>query len=211
MPSLSGEGYDRKRVLMVKIALLIIFAFLSGSIPVGVIIAKVKGVDIKKVGSGNIGATNVLRSLGRWPAALTLLGDMLKGTAAVALGRYFEVSTLYEGIIGFSAILGHNFSLFLNFKGGKGVATSLGVLLFYSPFAAFITFIIWLVVVLSTKYSSLGALVSFGLLPLSIYVVDCSKEKLFVAFLITVFIVIRHKNNIQRLMKGTERKIGQRA
>jgi glycerol-3-phosphate acyltransferase PlsY len=211
MPSLSGEGYDRKRVLMVKIALLIIFAFLSGSIPIGVIIAKVKGVDIKKVGSGNIGATNVLRSLGRWPAALTLLGDMLKGTAAVALGRYFEVSTLYEGIIGFSAILGHNFSLFLNFKGGKGVATSLGVLLFYSPFAAFITFIIWLVVVLSTKYSSLGALVSFGLLPLSIYVVDYSKGKLFVAFLITVFIVIRHKINIHRLMKGTERKIGQRA
>jgi glycerol-3-phosphate acyltransferase PlsY len=211
MLSLSGEGYDRKRVLMVKIALLIIFAFLSGSIPVGVIIAKVKGVDIKKVGSGNIGATNVLRSLGRWPAALTLLGDMLKGTAAVALGRYFEVGTLYEGIIGFSAILGHNFSLFLGFKGGKGVATSLGVLLFYSPFAVFITFIIWLVVVLSTKYSSLGALVSFGLLPLSIYVVDYSKEKLFVAFLITVFIVIRHKNNIQRLMKGTERKIGQRA
>lgn len=211
MLSLSGEGYDRKRVLMVKIALLIIFAFLSGSIPVGVIIAKVKGVDIKKVGSGNIGATNVLRSLGRWPAALTLLGDMLKGTAAVALGRYFEVGTFYEGIIGFSAILGHNFSLFLGFKGGKGVATSLGVLLFYSPFAAFITFIIWLVVVLSTKYSSLGALVSFGLLPLSIYVVDYSKGKLFVAFLITVFIVIRHKNNIQRLMKGTERKIGQRA
>lgn len=195
---------------MIKIALLIIFAFLLGSIPVGVIIAKVKGVDLKRVGSGNIGATNVLRSLGKWPAALTLLGDLLKGTAAVALGRYFVVGTLYEGLIGLSAILGHNFSLFLGFKGGKGVATSLGVLLFYSPFTAFITFIIWLVVVLSTKYSSLGALVSFGLLPLTIALLD-SMEKLPVAVLIAAFIVIRHKNNIKRLIKGNERKIGQRS
>lgn len=210
MPFLSGEGYDRGRVLMIKIALLIIFAFLLGSIPVGVIIAKVKGVDLKRVGSGNIGATNVLRSLGKWPAALTLLGDLLKGTAAVALGRYFVVGTLYEGLIGLSAILGHNFSLFLGFKGGKGVATSLGVLLFYSPFTAFITFIIWLVVVLSTKYSSLGALVSFGLLPLTIALLD-SMEKLPVAVLIAAFIVIRHKNNIKRLIKGNERKIGQRS
>jgi glycerol-3-phosphate acyltransferase PlsY len=195
---------------MIKIALLIIFAFLLGSIPVGVIIAKMKGVDLKKVGSGNIGATNVLRSLGKWPAVLTLLGDMLKGTAAVILGRYFEVGTFYEGLIGFSAVLGHGFSLFLGLKGGKGVATSLGVLLFYSPLTAFITFIIWLVVVLSTKYSSLGALVSFGLLPFTLTLFD-SLEKLPVAILITVFIVIRHKNNIQRLVKGTERKIGQRA
>jgi len=197
---------------MIKIAILIIFAFLLGSIPVGVIIAKMKGVDLKKVGSGNIGATNVLRSLGKWPAVLTLLGDMLKGTAAVVLGRYFEVGTLYEGLIGFSAVLGHGFSLFLGLKGGKGVATSLGVLIFYSPLTAFITFIIWLVVVLSTKYSSLGALVSFGLLPLTLKLFNSdSLAKLPVAILITVFIVIRHKNNIQRLIKGTERKIGQRA
>jgi glycerol-3-phosphate acyltransferase PlsY len=198
-------------MLVIKIALLIILAFLSGSIPVGVIIAKAKEVDLKKVGSGNIGATNVLRSLGKWPAALTLLGDILKGTAAVAIGRYFGVGTFYEGLIGLCAILGHNFSLFLGFRGGKGVATSLGVLILYSPKTALITFIIWLVVVLSTKYSSLGALVSFGLLPLSIFLVDKNTEKLLVALLIAALIVIRHKENIQRLMKGTERKIGERA
>ncbi|MGB9715684.1 MAG: glycerol-3-phosphate 1-O-acyltransferase PlsY [Thermodesulfovibrionales bacterium] len=195
---------------MIKITFLIISAFLLGSVPIGVIIAKMKGVDLKKVGSGNIGATNVLRSMGRFPALLTLIGDMFKGTLAVIMGWYFDVGILYEGIIGLSAILGHNFSIFLRFKGGKGVATSMGVLLFYSPVTAVITFIIWLVVVLKTKYSSLGALVSFGFLPLSIYIVDYSQEKLFIAFLITVFIVIRHKNNIQSLMKGTERKIGQR-
>jgi glycerol-3-phosphate acyltransferase PlsY len=198
-------------MLIIKIALLIILAFLSGSIPVGVIIAKAKGVDLKKVGSGNIGATNVLRSLGRWPAALTLLGDMLKGTAAVALGRYFGVGTFYEGLIGLFAIFGHNFSLFLGFRGGKGVATSLGVLIIYSPQTALITFIIWLVVVLSTKYSSLGALVSFGLLPLSIFLVDKNTGKLLIAFLIAILIVICHKDNIQRLIKGKERKIGERA
>jgi glycerol-3-phosphate acyltransferase PlsY len=194
---------------MVKIALLIIFAFVLGSIPIGVIIAKAKGVDLKKVGSGNIGATNVLRSLGRWPSVLTLLGDMLKGTIAVALGRYFGAGAFHEGLIGLSAILGHNFSLFLGFKGGKGVATSLGVFILYSPQTALITFIIWLVVVLTTKYSSLGALVSFVLLPLNIALFD-SKEKLPVALLVSTFIIIRHTDNIKRLIKGTERKIGER-
>lgn len=194
---------------MIKITLLILFAFILGSIPVGVIIAKAKGVDLKKVGSGNIGATNVLRSLGRWPAALTLLGDIFKGTAAIALGKYFGVGTFYNGLIGLSTILGHNFSVFLGLKGGKGVATSLGVLILYSPQSALITFIIWLVVVLTTKYSSLGAIVSFGFLPLNIALLD-SKEKLPVASIMMVFIILRHKDNIQRLIKGTERKIGER-
>ena len=197
---------------MIKIALLIICAFIMGSIPVGVIVAKIKGVDLKKVGSGNIGATNVLRSLGKGPAALTLLGDMLKGTLAVALGRYFGLGTFYQGIIGLSAILGHNFSLFLGFRGGKGVATSLGVFLLYSPQTALITFIIWIVVVLTAKYSSLGALISFGLLPLNIILFDSQgKDKLPVALLATLFILIRHTDNIRRLIKGTERKIGERS
>lgn len=192
-----------------EIALLIIFAFILGSIPFGVIIAKAKGVDLKKVGSGNIGATNVLRSLGRWPAALTLLGDILKGTAAVAIGRYFGIGLFYEGLVGLSAVLGHNFSIFLGFTGGKGVATSFGVISIYSPQTALFTFIIWLVVVFFTKYSSLGALVSFGLLPINILLFD-DKGKLLAAILITIFIFIRHRYNIQRLMKGTERRIGQR-
>jgi len=193
-----------------KIILLILFAFILGSIPVGVIIAKAKGIDLKKVGSGNIGATNVLRSLGRWPAALTLLGDIFKGTAAIAVGKYFGVGTFYNGLIGLSTIFGHNFSVFLGFKGGKGVATSLGVLILYSPQSALVTFIIWLMVVLTTKYSSLGALISFGFLPLSIVLLD-SQAKLPVASIMTIFIILRHKDNIQRLIKGTERRIGERS
>ena len=194
---------------MVKIALLIVCAFLTGSIPVGVLVAKTKGVDLKRVGSGNIGATNVLRSLGKGPAALTLLGDILKGVFAVALGRYFEMGTFYEGLVGLSAILGHNFSVFLGFRGGKGVATSLGVLILYSPQTALITSIIWIVVVLTTKYSSLGALISFGLLPLNIVLFD-SKDKFPIALLVTLFILIRHSDNIRRLINGTERRIGER-
>ena len=140
---------------IVKYLLLVTAGFALGSIPFGIIIAKAKGVDLKKVGSGNIGATNVLRSLGTVPAILTLIGDILKGTMAVALGRYFGAGPLFEGLTGISAILGHNFSLFLGFKGGKGVATSIGVIALFVPPAALATVIIWLVSVLVFRYSSL--------------------------------------------------------
>lgn len=197
---------------MTKIIFLIAVAFVLGSIPFGIITAKAKGIDLKKVGSGNIGATNVLRSLGKWPAILTLLGDILKGTLAVAIGKYAGVEPIFEGFIGMSAILGHNFSIFLGFRGGKGVATSIGVLLFYVPHGALLTVIIWAVVVLFTKYSSLGAIVSFTLLPLNVLLIHSQDTtKFFVSLLISVFIIIRHQDNIRRLMKGTERKIGQRA
>ncbi|GAB4407988.1 MAG: glycerol-3-phosphate 1-O-acyltransferase PlsY [Thermodesulfovibrionales bacterium] len=194
-----------------KIVPLIIFAFIIGSIPFGVIIARVKGIDLRKVGSGNIGATNVLRALGRGPAVLTLFGDILKGTLSVAIGRYLSVGPVYEGVMGLSAILGHNFSLFLGLRGGKGVATSIGVLLLYSPMAALITVILWLVAVFITRYSSLGALISFGLLPINIYLFDYTKEKLIVGGAITALLILRHAVNIKRLVKGIEPRIGERA
>ncbi|MBI5203413.1 MAG: glycerol-3-phosphate 1-O-acyltransferase PlsY [Nitrospirae bacterium] len=196
---------------MIKISLLIIFSFILGSIPFGVIIAKAKGIDLKKVGSGNIGATNVLRTLGKGSAAMTLLGDMLKGAAAAAIGAYLSVGAAYEGIMGISAILGHNFSLFLGFRGGKGVATGIGVLLIYSPQIAILTLIIWLVAVLMTKYSSLGAIMSFGLLPVNVWLFDYSKVKLITSAVITVLILSRHIGNMERLIKGTEKKIGERS
>lgn len=195
---------------MIKNVILLVVAFVLGSIPFGIITAKVKGVDLKKVGSGNIGATNVLRSLGKWPAIVTLLGDILKGTLAVAIGKFSGVEPLYEGLIGMSAILGHNYSMFLGFRGGKGVATSLGVLFIYMPHAAAITLVIWLAIVLATKYSSLGAIVSFGLLPLVALLIDYQdKTKVFISIVISFLLIFRHRANIRRLMNGTERKIGQ--
>jgi acyl phosphate:glycerol-3-phosphate acyltransferase len=196
---------------IIKTGILITLSFLVGSIPFGIIVAKAKGVDLRKVGSGNIGATNVLRSMGKWAAALTLLGDIMKGALAVALGRYFGADVFHEGLCGIAAIMGHNFSIFLKFRGGKGVATSLGVLLVYSPFVACVTIALWVIVSVFTKYSSLGALMSFGLVPLNIFLLDFEhKEKLFIGIMITLLILIRHRDNMSRLIKGTERKIGQR-
>ncbi len=196
---------------MIKISLLIIFSFILGSVPFGVIIARIRGVNLKKVGSGNIGATNVLRALGKRSAAATLLGDMLKGTAAVLAAKFLSMGPDYEGIMGIAAILGHNFSIFLKFKGGKGVATGIGVLLSYSPKIAILTIIIWLIVVLIARYSSLGAIVSFGLLPVNIFLFDFSQSKLIISAVIALLILARHSGNIKRLIKGTEKKIGERA
>jgi len=182
-------------------------AFVVGSIPTGQIIARMRGLDLRKTGSGNIGATNVLRSAGIWPALFTLVGDILKGVTAVFLGRYFFAGrSSYEGIMGLCAILGHDFSIFLKFRGGKGVATSIGVLSIYSPQTALFTIIIWLMTVVVSRYSSLGALVSFGLMPVGIAAFD-RKEKLPVAFLMSILVFIRHKDNISRLVKGTETKV----
>lgn len=189
---------------------LIILSFFIGSIPTGLLIAKTKGIDLRKVGSGNIGATNVLRAVGKKAALFTLLGDIAKGTVPVAIGKFLGLGIFGSGILGLSAILGHNFSLFLKFKGGKGVATSIGVLLILSTYAALFTIILWLLTAKWTRYSSLSALVSFGLLPLSIYMLDYSKEKIIIAITITVLIFIRHIANIKRLMQGTESKIGEK-
>ncbi len=190
--------------------ILIVIAFIIGSVPFGLLIARLKGVDLRKTGSGNIGATNVLRAVGKVPALLTLAGDILKGTIAVALGGYFLDNLLMEGIVGLAAIAGHNFSLFLGFKGGKGVATSIGVLILFAPKAALITLILWLGVALMTRYSSLGAIVSFGLLPLNIYLFDYTKEKLIISVIIAALLLIRHSANIKRLLNGSEPRIGER-
>ena len=193
-----------------KLFFLILFAFLLGSIPFGVLVARGYGVNLKKVGSGNIGATNVLRAMGKGPALLTLVGDVLKGSLAVVAGKYFLHSPSLGGIMGLSAIVGHNFSLFLRFRGGKGVATSIGVLLIYSPKVGVLAVFLWLIVILVTRYSSLGALIAFGILPFGTYVLDYTREKLVVSILITSLLILRHTDNIKRLLQGTEPKIGER-
>lgn len=187
--------------------ILCIAAFLIGSIPTGQLVAGSKGIDLKKKGSGNIGATNVLRTAGKWPAILTLLGDMAKGAVAVLIGRHFGAGPLAAGFIGVCAILGHNFSIFLRFRGGKGVATSIGVLAVYSPQTCLLTIIIWLMTVVVSKFSSLGALVAFGVLPFSMSFLD-SREKLPVALVMTALVFIRHRENISRLARGQEPKVG---
>lgn len=190
--------------------LLVIASFLIGSIPFGAIIAGIRGIDIRKVGSGNIGATNVMRSMGKAPAVLTLLGDMLKGTVVVLLALRITGNSGFSGIMGLAAILGHDFSIFQRFRGGKGVATSLGVFLAYSPITALITALLWLTTVLITRRSSLGALIAFTFLPVNMYLWDYSREKLALAILITALLILKHISNIQRLIQGTEPRIGEK-
>ncbi|MBI5102683.1 MAG: glycerol-3-phosphate 1-O-acyltransferase PlsY [Nitrospirae bacterium] len=190
-----------------KPILLCAISFFLGSIPTGLLIAKAKGIDLKKSGSGNIGATNVLRTTGKWPALLTLAGDILKGAAAAWLASWSGLDPFAQGIVGLCAIAGHDFSVFLNFRGGKGVATTLGVLSIYSPQTCLFTIIIWLMTATISKYSSLGAIVSFGLLPLSIVILD-SGGKFPFAFFAALLIMIKHRDNISRLLKGTETRIG---
>ncbi len=192
---------------------LVIVSFVVGSIPTGQVIAKTRGIDLRKVGSGNIGATNVMRVLGKEAALLTLLGDVAKGAVPVLVARlvhFPEHAVLYEGVVGLAAILGHNFSLFLKLRGGKGVATSFGVLFVLSPYVALFTVTLWLMTLRWTSYSSLSALVSFGLLPLNVVIIDYSEEKLIIASAITLFVFLRHVDNIKRLLQGNETKIGQK-
>jgi len=194
----------------VKLAFLSLAAFLIGSIPIGQIIARTRGIDLQKVGSGNIGATNVLRTTGKLPALLTLIGDYAKGMAVILLVRFFDVGIVHQGVMGIIAVLGHNFSIFLKFKGGKGVATSLGVLSIYAPLAALVTVILWLVTVALTRYSSLGAVISFCSLPFTIFLFD-TKEKLPIAIIMSIILLVRHKDNIKRLIAGTESRVGRKA
>ena len=186
---------------------LIAIAFLLGSVPTGLLIAKSRGIDPRTTGSGNIGATNILRTTGKGAAALTLAGDMLKGMIVVSVSIAAGKETTAVGLIGIAAVLGHDFSIFLRLKGGKGVATSFGVLAVYAPQTALLTGIIWLMTARMSRYSSLGALVSFGMLPLTIAVCD-SREKLLAAVVLALLIFIKHRDNIKRLLKGQESKIG---
>ncbi len=190
---------------------LLILSFLMGSVPFGLLFSGAWGVDPRKTGSGNIGATNVLRAAGKAPAILTLLCDLLKGTAAVALGRAFGLGALEEGLLGLSAVVGHDFSIFLGLKGGKGVATSLGVLLIYAPLEGVAALLIWLVTVLLTRYSSLGAIVSFSLLPFVFLLLGHTGAMFAVALMLSALLILKHAGNIKRLLTGTERRIGESA
>lgn len=192
-------------------ALVIAFSYLLGSVPFGIVFTWAKGVDLRSVGSGNIGATNVLRAAGKGPAVLTLLGDILKGAAAVALARALGLGASYEGLAALAAVAGHDFSVFLKFRGGKGVATSLGAVLIYAPQAGILTVVLWLVTVALTRYSSLGAIVSFALLPVIMILTGQAKLKAAVALALAALLLLKHSGNIKRLVEGTERRVGEKA
>ncbi len=192
------------------VILAFVAGYLLGSIPFGIIIMRLGGgPDPRTIGSGNIGATNVLRSGNKKLAALTLLGDALKGTVAVLVGWWLggEGTALAAG---FGAFIGHLFPVWLGFKGGKGVATFLGVALALQPLAALVFAASWLITAKVSRYSSLSALVATVATPLALWALGQGRMAALMAVL-AALLWFMHRQNIQRLLAGTEGKIGQRS
>ncbi|MDO5473589.1 MAG: glycerol-3-phosphate 1-O-acyltransferase PlsY [Phascolarctobacterium sp.] len=183
---------------------------LFGSVPCGLwIVQALHGIDIREYGSKNIGTTNVFRTVGAKTAALVMAADMLKGIIAVALINYLFHDHMVNVVTALGAVLGHSYSLFLGLKGGKGVATGLGLLLYLMPEACTISFGVWLVTVLITRYVSLGSIIASLTTPVLAWYFDYPVSYICLSVLCTFFIVIRHTENIKRLLNGTESKIKQ--
>ena len=191
-----------------KFFLASVVAYLIGSIPNGLILGKLFWqIDLREHGSKNIGATNAYRTLGAKPAALIFIMDLLKGIIGVWLGSYMVGTPLAMILGGITAIIGHNWSVFLKFTGGKGVATGLGVIAMLMPQVTIIVFITWIVIVYITKYVSLASIVAAMMVPICSYFFNEPLEYMCFSILAAGFVVYRHKSNIQRLINGNESKI----
>ena len=186
----------------------LLFGYLLGSIPFGLLFTRMAGLgDVRKIGSGNIGATNVLRTGRKGLAAATLVADALKGTAAVLLAAQWGPQFAMAAALG--AFLGHLFPVWLGFKGGKGVATFIGVLIGLQPLAALIFCLIWLGVAFASKYSSLSALIASVATPVVLWLLG-EPGMAGMTIILVALLWWKHSENISRLLDGTEGKIGQK-
>lgn len=203
-------------------------AYLLGSIPTGFLVAKGKGVDIRAVGSGNIGATNVFRAAGIGPGIFVFAVDALKGFVAceiiAGLGSWIArlgfrwmaamntspAAEYFPIIAGFAAVLGHNFTCWLGFKGGKGIATSAGVLLALFPKALLAVVVIWILVFAIGRYVSLASVMAALWLSPFVWYFGYSRQRLAIAIIMTVLAVYKHRSNIQRLVAGTEHRFAEK-
>ena len=191
-------------------------AYLLGSIPTGFLVASVRGVDIRTVGSKNMGATNVFRVLGKGPGIFVLLVDALKGWGAIALTRYVIQSHSAAGgglnetfapiVAGLSAILGHIYTCWLKFKGGKGIATSAGVMVALVPWALLVGLIAWLTAFVMTRYVSIASIAAAAVLPVATWFTTHDLTLTIVTGLIAALAIYKHKGNVQRLRNGTEHR-----
>jgi acyl phosphate:glycerol-3-phosphate acyltransferase len=195
-------------------------AYLLGSIPTGYLVARAKGIDIRVVGSGNIGATNVFRILGIPAGILVLVGDGLKGFAACSwladlVVRSFAVAPdkidSLKIIAGICAVLGHNFTCWLKFKGGKGIATSAGVYFALAPLAAGIALGAWIIVFALSRYVSVASIVAAAALPTAVWLTKDSRFLGMVTTALGLLAIYKHKSNIHRLLNGTEQRLGRKS
>ncbi len=189
--------------------LYLIFTYVVASIPFGYIVGKIVGKDVTKVGSGNIGATNIARTIGKKAGALVLILDMFKGFIPVYLSKiyfYPVYGDKYVAAVAITAVFGHCFSIFMKFKGGKGVATGIGVLLALSPKVAFIVIILWMGIFLTTGFVSLASIISAFVSWIAMNYIDGNYYYTLATLLASALIIFRHSSNIDRLIKGTENR-----
>jgi len=196
---------------MINALLALIIGYLLGSVNASIIISKLKGDDIRNHGSGNAGATNTLRTYGKGVAAAVTLFDVLKGVIAVLIARYIlkdEIAVLFAG---FGAVLGHNFPVYFDFKGGKGILTSFAVALMISPYSALCTFVIAIAIMAITRYVSLGSVVGAVVLAALTFFFESGNYNISIFMvLLALLAIFRHRENIKRLINGTERKLGEK-
>ncbi len=187
---------------------LIILAYVLGSLPIGYLVGKhLRGIDIRQHGSGNIGTTNAFRIMGTGPGIVVLVGDLLKGMLPVLFSQYATGPNIAL-LAGIAAIAGHNWSLFLGFSGGRGVATAAGVIFALAPSVILVAFLIWVAVVGLSRYVSLGSIVAAISVPLLMIIFAKPWSYTFFGIIAALFIIIRHRPNILRLLKGTENRLG---
>jgi len=190
--------------------LLIVCGYVLGSVPTGLLVGRAFGVDVLEVGSGNIGMANVLRAAGKWPAVLTMLGDLLKGLLPVLIARALTDNAWVIAGAALAAVIGACWSVFLRFKGGKGVATGAGTTIGLAPLIGLGLFVFWWVVVLLSRYTSAGAISVMILTPLVFFVTG--QPLPYVLYTVTggMLILWRHRENVRALLAGTERRFGER-
>lgn len=192
---------------MMTLVSALIVAYLIGSIPCGVVLTRLTGAgDVRSSGSGNIGATNVYRTAGRKLGILTLVGDILKGLLPMLLAVNLGFPQNQIALIAAALFLGHCYPIYLGFKGGKGVATALGIFLVLSPLAVLITVVLFAAVVWKWRFISLGSIVAAGIFPFLIFALDRSVPLFLGTLFISAMVVIRHRTNIERLRAGEESK-----
>ena len=191
----------------------VLVAYLVGAVPIGFLVARAFGVaNIRHHGSGNIGMTNVLRTLGRVPAVVTLLGDVAKGFLAVAAAEAIgQGDPRVKAVAAFAAVVGNCWSVFLGFRGGKGMATGLGALLRLVPWATAPAALVWLAVVASFRYVSLASITAALCVPLGAFLLGYPPPFALAALGVSILVVVRHRDNIARLLSGSERRLGARA
>lgn len=184
--------------------LMVLFAYLLGSVPTGYLLGYFAGVDVRRAGSGNVGATNVARVVGKRQGIWTLLADSAKGFIPVLLATQLGLDSITTALVGVAAFLGHLYPVFLKFRGGKGVATGFGVLLGLAPWATVCLIAIFVGALLTTRIVSFSSMIGAAAAPFVLWLFDYSPSVIFMSAFLAVMIILRHRSNIHRLLAGTE-------